>query len=250
MVQQHLVYWYTDVEDNATFYEANQNTSYALVRAGKYIKLTEDRFGEFAGGIISNLLLLGHARIGDLAQAYKVARPKDIKGVSGTAYGLPNSAVSGGSVAKELDNAAKNQSQTVESLHSTLSDLLEAGLIITIHESHFRTDADNRSEAEKEIPYPKSYVGKFKKELEIDWERNIQQKLEDWKHGSEAERIKIASSNRGKKRLLDNSESNHDSKRQRLHLPLTKTVVGSTTYGSEYKTSDAGFFDVRWLRKT
>ena len=244
LVQQHLVYWNTDAEDNVTFYEANQDTSYALIRAGKYIKLTEDRFGEFAGGIISNLLLLGHARIGDLVQAYKIARPKDIKGVSESVRGLPNSTLPGVLISKELDDAAKNQSHTVEYLHSTLSDLLQAGFITTIHESHFRTDVDNRSEAEKEIPHPKSFAGKFKRDLEIEWERSIQQKLDGWKHGSETERVKIAGLHRGKKRLLEDPEVNHNFKRQRADLPLSKTVIESTGYETKLKTSGVGFLDV------
>lgn len=245
LVQQHLVYWNTDVEDNVTFYEANQRTSYRLVRAGKYIKFTEDRFGEFAGGVISNLLLLGHARIGDLAQAYTVARPKDKKGVlEAAAHGLQKKKASGVATTKEEENAAESQNHILDSLNLTLCDLLQAGLIFAVHESHFRTDADNRSEAEKEIPHPKAYVGKYKKELEIDWERNIQQKLEDWKHGSEVERTEIAALSRGNKRLLDDPEFNQDFKKRRLNAPLNKTGTESTVYGTESKISQIGDLDV------
>lgn len=195
-----------------------------LVRSGKYIKFTEDRFGEVASGVVSNLLLLGHARIGDLEQAYKVVRP------TGTAVGLSNS--------------TKKQPTSLESLHLALSDLLQAGLVTIVNEAHFRSDADNRTEAEREIPNPKAATGKYKKEQEFDWERKIQQKLEDWKHGTKVERGKIAILPRGKKRSLEDPESNQDFKRLKALLPFTKAAVGTAEYDLDTIIAGAGYMDV------
>ena len=55
---------------------------------------------------------------------------------------------------------------------------------------------------------PKAAAGKYKKEQEFDWERKIQQSLEDWKHGTKVERSKIVILPLGKKRSLEDPESN------------------------------------------
>lgn len=231
-------------------YEANQETSFALVRAGKYVKFTEDRHGDFAGGIISNLLLLGHARVGDLVEAYKLAQP-NTKRPQETAPDLANSNSPVIPKTKQPNSEVNNHGPTLESLHLTLWDLLKAGLISAVNESHFRSDADNRIEAEKEISHPK-LKWKFKKEEELDWERSIEQKLEDWKHGSKVERNEISSLQRGRKRLLESPESSHDFKRLRLDLPLSKAVIGSTGCEFDPKISETGYLNVGSLedRKT
>lgn len=211
------------------------------MRSGKYVKWTEDRHGDFAGGVVSNLLLLGHARVGDLAQAYKLVLPNRKHATEAT-HGLPNSESLETQKTKQVNTETNNHGPTLESLHLTLWDLLKAGLIITVNESHFRSDADNKIEAEREIPHPK-LKWKFKKDEELEWARNIQQRLEDWKHGSEMERNEITSLQRGKKRLLETSES-HALKRQRLNLPLTKTVIGTNGYDFDPKISETGFLTV------
>lgn len=245
MIQQHLAYWTVSADDNTTLYEANQETSFALVRAGKYVKFTEDRHGDFAGGLISNLLLLGHARVGDLAQAYRLALPNTMRSQE-PAQGLPDSNSPIIPKAKQANSEANKNGPTLDSLHLTLWDLLKTGLISAVNESHFRSDADNRIEAEREIPHPK-IKWKFKKEEELDWARSIQQKLEDWKHGSKVERNEITSFQRGRKRLLEIPESNHDFKRLRLYLPLTKAVIGTTGYDFDPKISETGYLNVSSL---
>jgi DNA-directed RNA polymerase III subunit RPC3 len=217
LIQQNLAFWYTS-EDEVTAYEANTSAAYALARAGKYVKLAEDRFGEFAGGIISNLLLLGHARVGDLAKAYKFTCPGNINGVVGTNDGVRNPSHTPLSESKP-DNNLKEVGPTLESLHQALCDLLRARLIVVVHESHFRTDADNRAEAEKEVPRPAS---KIKKEQQLDWEKNIHRKLLDWKYGTENDMNDMMTLHRGKKRLREDSESNLNFKRQKVHNHATE----------------------------
>lgn len=203
-----------------------------LVRSGKYIKLTEDRFGEVASGVVSNLLLLGHARIHDLEQAYKVVRP------TGAAVGSLNGKK------KQSTNETKTRAPSLESLHLALSDLLQAGLVVIVNESHFRSEADNRTEAEREMPNPKAAAGKYKKEQEFDWERKIQQKLEEWKHGTKMERSKIAILPRGKKRSLEDLDSSQDFKRLKTLLPFNKAAVGTVGYNLETIIAGSGYMDV------
>lgn len=206
------------------------------------MKFTEDRHGDFAGGVLSNLLLLGHARVGDLAQAYKSAWPNTMRPQE-AADDLPSSDSPDIPKTKQTSTEAKIHGPTLESLHLTLWDLLKTGIISAVNESHFRSEADNRIEAEKEIPHPK-LNWKFKKEEALDWERIIQQKLEDWKHGSKVERNEITSLQKGKKRLLECPESNNDFKRLRLYLPLTKAFIGTTGYDIDPKISETGYLNV------
>lgn len=208
------MFWFTSPEDTDTVYEANLTNAYALVRSGKYIKIVEDRYGDFAGGVTSNLLLLGHARVGDLAQAYII--PGDSKGHLNGAFDPPNSSLPRGSATKQVDGLNGNRGPTREILHQALYDLLQAGLISVVNESHFRSLADNRSEAEKEIPFQDRYVGKMKKEHEVEREEAIQHRLEDWKYGTRQEREQLAGLQKGKKRLLGNSGEIPEAKRQRL----------------------------------
>lgn len=240
LIQQHLALWFTS-DNNKTVYEADLTNSYALVRSGKYIKIAEDRFGEFAGGVISNLLLLGHARIGDLAQAYKLIHLKNNKSIVEAAQDPLN--VSTDDLKMKRAEDIKCQGHILESLHVTLCDLLQAGLVTTVHESHFRSDADNRSEAEKEQPRPEKWVGKFKLEQQAEWERGVLQKLYDWRHGTQTARDEIAAIRRGTKRPLEDPESNHDFKRLQLYLPITKQIISSTGFEYGRKISGTGYLD-------
>jgi DNA-directed RNA polymerase III subunit RPC3 len=69
LLQQHLVF-HSGNDAQPTYYEIDWQNSYALVRLGKVTKLVEDRFGNKAANVMTNLLRLGHTRIADLKEAY------------------------------------------------------------------------------------------------------------------------------------------------------------------------------------
>ncbi len=69
LIQQHLAF-HSGSDALVAYYEIDWQNSYALLRLGKATKLVEDRFGKKAANVISNLLSLGHTRIGDLKEAY------------------------------------------------------------------------------------------------------------------------------------------------------------------------------------
>lgn len=216
LIQQHLIFWH-DSEDDETVYEANIEAAYTLARSGKYVKLAEDRFGEFAGDIISNLLLLGHARVGDLAKAYKfTSSSQNFNGVAASNHGTRTSFLALSSKAK-AQNHAEEGGPTLESFHQALSDLLRTRIISVVNESHFRTDTDNRSEAEKEVPRPEKWASKLKKEQQLEWDKRVEQKLQDWKYGTENDMDEMITLHRGKKRPREDSEPNLNIKRQKLY---------------------------------
>ena len=198
------------------------------MRSGKYIKIVEDRYGEFASGVIANLLLLGHARVGDLAQAYFA--PKDSKRPVNGAFALANSPLSRGLVTKKVDSLDSNHDPTMETLHQALYNLLQDGLVSAVNESHFRSVADNRSEAEKVVPFQDRYVGKLKKEQEAEREEAILNKLDDWKYGTKLEREELVGIRKGNKRPHEGHGDIPEAKRQRFHLPLTGNFMGETRH--------------------
>ncbi|KAL2041681.1 hypothetical protein N7G274_005465 [Stereocaulon virgatum] len=211
LLQQQLVFWHTSAED-ATVYEANTTAAYNLVRAGKYVQIAEEQLGHFAGAVISNLLLLGHARVGDLVQAYGT-RSKD------------KPPLSNGSGSVTDDNVESDV--TPKSVHITLHDLLQAGLVSLVNESHFRSDADNRIEAGKVVPAAEYFKNKTKRENEEQREMAILQKLEEWKYPTAPEEEEVEIVNRGKKRRLEDPKESETIKRQRLYLPLVDKVAST-----------------------
>ena len=204
-------------------FEANTATAYLLVRSGKIINLAAERMDEFASAIVSNLLLLGHARVGDLMQAYgfhkKGANGRLLNAAHGP-YGKPGTHGSAQTVGDE--------SVSLESVQVALIGLLEAGLLSRVNESHFRSDADNRIEAERITKPPGEYKAKSKREQQAQWERSVEQQLDDWRYGTRDEQKNIQDLGKGKKRILNDQPSFHAEKRQRLDVPFGKQAISST----------------------
>ncbi|MCJ1385800.1 RNA polymerase III subunit C82 [Xylographa soralifera] len=175
LIQQHLALWYTSPDNAATYYEANWTSAYALLRSGKFVWIVEERLGSFAGGIISNMLLSGHASTGDLAQAYNILPHIDGGVALNESAVLTNGHTSNGD----------SKPHTAESFHSSLHTLLNQGFLSSVHMSYFRSDADNRSEAEALIRRLKNFDGELKADQKHELAEAIEERLLDWKVGSD-----------------------------------------------------------------
>ena len=224
LVQQHLVLWYTSPEDHLTSYEANTAIAYSLVRSGKYIKIAEARVGEHAGTVISNLLLLGHARVSDLMQAYQVGQSKTtydrlLAVTPESPSKLKSSSYS------HADRRNEEQNATLRSIYGTLYDLLRAELISRVHVSHFRSDTDNRSEAEKVVPHPAEYKAKNKRERDAQHEVAVRRKLKEWKYWTDEGHHDVEGPKAGRKRSHQDFDLQWPEKRQRLCSPLGQEVI-------------------------
>lgn len=184
LIQQHLVYHYRPPDGDATFYEADSRNAYALVRPGKIINLVEERYGKAACGVVSNLLLLGHARVDDLAAAYnlntgRVDQMSHEDGPYANAKGLPN-----GARKAKTSNTAKASGLTLESLHTTIYTLLQAGVLAQVHPTHFRSAADNRNEAERMVLTYADFVGGPRgTKQKAAFEAAVQKQLQTWRSG-------------------------------------------------------------------
>lgn len=172
------MYHYRPPDGEATFYEADWKNAYALVRPGKIINLVEERYGKAAGGVVSNLLLLGHARVDDLAAAYNLhAGSTDgvchEDGQYGNGKGLPNGV-----------RKAKASGLTLGSLHTTIHNLLQAGILAQVHPTHFKSVADNRNDAERVVQrYAEFAGGPRGTKQKAAFEAAVQKQLETWQSG-------------------------------------------------------------------
>ena len=121
------------------------------------------------------MLLSGHASTGDLAQAYNLLHHTD----NGVALKEPAVLTNGHTSNGDL------KPHPAESFHSSLHTLLDRGFLSSVHESYFRSDADNRSEAEALIRRLKNFDGELKTDQKRELAEAIEKRLLDWKLGSD-----------------------------------------------------------------
>ncbi|GAB7353017.1 hypothetical protein MBLNU459_g3574t1 [Dothideomycetes sp. NU459] len=143
LIQQHLVLHSAPDSDEQCFYEVDWAGAYNLVRTGKIVKIVEDRFGESAGLVISNLLQQGHARIGDLEDAYKFTST-DSAAEHTNGEGPPNGIAKSHLLAKGQVRKVASSAQ----LHSVLYKLLQSGFITRVSKRTYLSAADASNEAE------------------------------------------------------------------------------------------------------
>ncbi|KAF2202746.1 hypothetical protein GQ43DRAFT_479616 [Delitschia confertaspora ATCC 74209] len=161
LIQQHLVFYYTDADNGLTSYEVDWVQAYCLVRFGKMIKMTENRFGGKAGAIISMLASLGHTRVGDLVHAYFPPGTETngltngahkSSGANGTnGNGAAVNGTTNGLNPAEATQASDDRIRSPEALHAILYALLDAGWLVPAHPTHYLSPGDRQSEAENAV---------------------------------------------------------------------------------------------------
>lgn len=76
LIQQNILYHHSGRDSSATTYEANHDACYNLLRTGKILQVIESQYGNAERDLVQTLLLLGHAKISDLTQAFESRNPK------------------------------------------------------------------------------------------------------------------------------------------------------------------------------
>lgn len=149
MIQHHLVFHFTSLEDGITYYEANPPAAYYLVRSGKILKLVEDRLGEYAARVMEALLFFGHASVTQLEDLpeLKSRKPAVSNGIR------HDDAQAEGGEEAEGPGRHVNGDDILEGkpapLHSTLKALASHGYIMRVREAHFQSPSDNWLEAQR-----------------------------------------------------------------------------------------------------
>lgn len=238
--------WYTPSGDKTACYEAHWPSAYALVRSGKLVKIVEDRFGDLAGDLISNLLLLGHARVGDLAKAYNAVQADGIVGSVSEGQTFAEGGLANGLGTNHTSAGTKKRGPNLEDLHTMLSALLRTGFVIPVHESQFRSAADNRTEAERELKRNNdSFQGTLKGEKKMEYDQAIDHKLDQWRDGLGVQTKDT--SGRGRKRRLDDDRNGGDKKRIRMSNGLAAN--GMNGHAGNFPIADEFYLDVCWFAK-
>ena len=153
--------------------------------------------------------------------------------------GLPN-----GLGTNHTSAGPKKRGPNLEDLHSMLSALLRSGFVIPVHESYFRSAADNRIEAERELKRVNdSFQGTLKGEKKMEFDQAIDRKLDQWRDGLGVQTKDT--SGRGRKRRLADDRSGADRKRMRMsngQANGTNGLAGHSQIVDEY------FLDVCWFQ--
>ncbi|KAI9787355.1 MAG: RNA polymerase III subunit C82 [Peltula sp. TS41687] len=191
LIQQHLVRHHTGSEDNhITYYEADWMEAYVLLRSGKVIMMAEQRCGQAAGELVSNLLLQGHTTTKDLAKAYLAV------------------AKAGGR--SEAAAVADGESTLVQ-LDATLRKLLDDGLVRAIKADQLRPPTDNYNEAVRVVNSMDIHDGMKGSKKNMQFEAKVRETLREWRRDGQ-------DGQKGVKRRLDDGDGGSRAKRARTSL--------------------------------
>lgn len=177
LIQQNLIYHNTELDTGVTYYEANEDAAYFLLRSGRILQIIETRYGKDAKDVVQNLLLLGHAKVGDLVDAYQSKTIVTNGQTNGTTNGVNGT-----------------ESSAKFNLDGILKRLLDDGFVEPLVKSMFRSPADTYLEAERDITRSAgaaatagaSKAGKTADLLKHDVERTVEtaRRQRSWKEGN------------------------------------------------------------------
>ncbi|KFY09327.1 hypothetical protein V492_05529 [Pseudogymnoascus sp. VKM F-4246] len=228
LIQQNLLFHNTEQESGATFYEANEDSAYFLLRSGRILETVEERYGVDARDVVQNLLLLGHTKVADLAEAYE-SKNKTVNGHTNGANGANGATVDGNGMngTSNGTNGHHDDKKSAINLDGILARLLDDGFVEPVVESMFRSPKDAYNQAEKEaISSSDSGASKSAKatlELKRIVTGTLQKQYEErsWRHGN-------------MKRYMPGGHPKGADKRRKL-ASGKPAVLGSGSYDEEIK---------------
>lgn len=150
------------------------------MRSGKIINIVQLRFGQAAAQLVSNLLQLGHARVGDLEDAYKFNKNPghaiDTEAEHINGEGMPS-------------QRGPKKITTPEQLHSMLCKLLENGFITRVRKSTWLSTADSHNEADAVVKREQFPDGKVSgPKAKVVYEQALRDLKRKWREaGDDAE---------------------------------------------------------------
>lgn len=233
LIQQNLLFHNTEQESGSTFYEANEDSAYFLLRSGRILEIVEERYGVDARDVVQNLLLLGHTKVADLAEAYE-SKNKTANGHTNGANGatVDGHGVNGPSNGVNGTNGHHDDQKPALNLDGILARLLDDGFVEPVVESMFRSPKDAYNQAEKEaISSSDSGTSKSAKatlELKRIVTGTLQKQYEErsWRHGN-------------MKRYMPGGNPKGADKRRKL-ASGKPAALGAGSYDEEIKL-DVGF---------
>lgn len=151
-----------------TYYSVNWRNAYNLARHANIVELVDDRYDERAGHMVGNILQLGHARIGDLADAYELAPgSKRDSGIDTTANGVTKPGMANGEAGIGAPSHA--QAPSANEFHATLRALLRSGILVKVAPRSYMPSSDLQEQLEETVvlQFPDRKVSGTKKQAEF-----------------------------------------------------------------------------------
>lgn len=133
LIQQNLLFYYTDPDSRVTSYEANSDACYNLVRSGKILQVVESQHGTAGRDLVQTLLLLGYARVADLTHAFGSRAPRSNGHANGT------------------HESASGLIESEDHLHMVLTRLIQDEIVETVRPDSFRNPAEVLREIEADV---------------------------------------------------------------------------------------------------
>lgn len=155
MIQHHFVYHFTSLEDGNTYYEANPQAAYYLLRSGKILNVVEERLGKYAARVMETILSLGHVSIMQLEtlpELQSLSPPNPTRIANGDANG-DEEQEDGPGTDMDIDQLSENNLAAQNGyplpdakpapLHATIKALASHGYLMSVRDSHFQSPSDN-----------------------------------------------------------------------------------------------------------
>lgn len=174
------------------------------------MELVESRFGVLAKDVVQNLLLLGHTKVSDLADAYGTANKAHTNGNS-----KEHTGTNGVNGVKSGNGKSMMPISSAGQLDHVLAQLLQSGFVEPVIERMFRSPTDTHNLVETVMLHD-NYGGQTKgtrqkEELKI----KVRQQMKSWRDegrdwkpvGSQRSGGPANGANQGKKRRLSRSEA-------------------------------------------
>ncbi|KAF2207774.1 hypothetical protein CERZMDRAFT_62520 [Cercospora zeae-maydis SCOH1-5] len=219
LLQQHIVL-YHQLEDGPTYYHADWRNPARSIRAALIAALVAERYGEGAAKIVSNLVELGHARVGDLAQAFDFAPASKRDSGYESCNGYTNGAVK----ANGADTHKASGVATVGQFHSTLRTLLKAGILVKRGKQAYMPAADLQAQIEAVViseQFPDGKISGAKKQAEfqaaVKTLKRKRQEADEYSATRDAE-------SRGQIKRPGAALSEHAAKRAKLNGGMTNGI--------------------------
>ncbi|KAJ5560120.1 RNA polymerase III Rpc82 C -terminal [Penicillium frequentans] len=227
MIQHHLVYYFTSLEDNNTYYESNPHAAYYLVRSGKILNLVEDRLGEYAARVMEAILFLGHASVSHLETL------PELQSLTPT---VPNGVANDNEELQEDEMEAEDQPGKTNGehapegkpapFHATIKALASHGYLMRVRDAHFQSPGDNLLEAQRTVSSRsdiKALKGKRQQETVAS---EIQELVHNRTHADLSQELMVNGLPRGIKRKfghnsngLENGVGEHQMTHEENHWP-------------------------------
>lgn len=153
LIQQNLLYHYTDPDSRVTSYEANSDACYNLTRSGKILEVINNQYGTAERDLVQTLMQLGYAKIADLTHAFTSRAPKSNGHTNGS------------------HESSSGLIESKDHLNSALSRLIQAEILETVRPDSFRNPAEVYKEIEADVtktaPGEKASKNKIEQHMQI-----------------------------------------------------------------------------------